>query len=132
MADDQQNTLSYNIPIRRPGADVLTWVQNNTRMLGQDQFFGLAGNPQFDWPVPYGPRRSIDLLTHLHNGTRYASPYELFGHPQYDWPVPKGPRRAIDLLTHINQSYIPSFYRTLSPVRRAERVSAGLARRIDD
>lgn len=62
-------TLTYdwpNPPLPARSIELLTWIyQLSLVLLGQDQFFGLAGNPQFDWPNPRGAAPSLDLLTML-------------------------------------------------------------------
>lgn len=61
-----------------------------------DTFFGLAGNPTFDWPVPTAPRPKFlsslrtwtdPMRINLRGSDRF---FGLGGSPQHDWPVPLG------------------------------------------
>lgn len=74
--------------------------------VSQDTFFGLAGNPTFDWPVPRGATHAIVLRTHidpykisLDSADRF---FGLAGHPNFDWPVPRGATHGILLRTHLD------------------------------
>jgi hypothetical protein len=44
-----------------PSTELRTWLQALDLLTGQDQFFGLAGHPNFDWPNPRGPGYPISL-----------------------------------------------------------------------
>lgn len=72
----------------------------NPNLIGQDKFFGLAGNPNFDWPNPT-PQRIRDRTTPPPNlllsttSTPAAPPFA-----QTDWPNPRGSPYAITLRTH--------------------------------
>lgn len=72
----------------------------NPNLIGQDKFFGLAGNPNFDWPNPT-PQRIRDRTTPPPNlllsttSTPAAPPFA-----QTDWPNPRGQPYAISLRTH--------------------------------
>jgi hypothetical protein len=77
------------------GVSLLTWVdQLKLLLIGKDRFFGLAGNPNFDWPVPKGPIPGIDLKTWLHTLTPNLAGKDQFfglaGNPNFDWPNPRG------------------------------------------
>lgn len=72
-----------------------------TTLASQDRFFGLAGSPQFHWPVPKGAARASTLRTFLQptplNLIGKDAFFGLAGHPNFDWPNPRGSRRASDL-----------------------------------
>lgn len=75
-----------------------TGFVNQTRLLGQDKIYGAPGQvPDYDWPNPRGPRRSVDLLTWVQSGLALNAP--IMPGQNYDWPNPRGPRRSVDLLT---------------------------------
>jgi hypothetical protein len=65
-------------------------------LIGQDQFFGLAGSPSFDWPNPRGPQYPVGLRSHLVGNlleTTLASQDQL-PFRQTEWPVAPAPKRA--------------------------------------
>jgi hypothetical protein len=76
---------------------------------GKDKFFGLAGHPTYDWPVPKGAIPSISLKTWIDPLKLLAGQDKFFGlagHPTYDWPVPKGKPHSIDLRTFTDSTKI--------------------------
>lgn len=85
----------------KPVVTLGTWIsQTKINLIGQDKFFGLAGYPHFDWPVPKGPsRRPQDWQ----RGFRLLD--QEFEFPaegtNYDWPNPLGPVYPVGLRTFI-------------------------------
>lgn len=98
---DWPNPRGYTFPSELRG-----YVQQATvRFIGQDRFFGLAGNPTFDWPNPRGPIPAIVLRTHVVNLQQTpftVPPAKPFDNKNYDWPVPKGPVFPIVLRGLVN------------------------------
>ena len=91
--------------------DLRTWInQTDLTLLGKDQFFGLSGNPQFDWPVPKGYVPAASLKTWTQTPNILAGQDRFFGlggSPQFNWPNPRGPIPAIDLKTWLkNNTYL--------------------------
>lgn len=70
-----------------------------TTLTNQDKFFGLAGNPNWDWPVPKGyqerpQRRAWERQINLSLLSKDQF-FGLGGSPNFDWPNPRGSLRAI-------------------------------------
>lgn len=87
----------YDYPNPRgpiPAIELRTWLQA-LRLRSQDTFFGLAGNPQHDWPNPQPARVSQPWVG------QYPLTLTLTIPPftQNDWPVPKGAPGGITLRT---------------------------------
>ena len=84
-----------------------------TLLPGKDQFFGLAGNPNLDWPNPRGPQPNIERRTWLQqtplNLLGKDAFFGLAGKPNFDWPNPAQLRYARDLRTHVLPSNLPLF-----------------------
>src|SRR3990167_10212630 len=100
MADIYQQQM-LEVHARVQDISLRSWSQNlvlNT-LKSQDTFYGDPGMgpPLYDWPVPKGYRRMVDI----HNHT-YRPSIEMLYPPffQTSWPVPPGPRRASTLNTH--------------------------------
>ncbi len=75
--------------------DLRTWIAAlKINLTGQDQFFGLAGHPNFDWPVPKGYVPATSLKTWIDQLKLLLASQDQFfglaGHPNFDWPIPKG------------------------------------------
>jgi hypothetical protein len=72
-----------------------------TILRNQDKFFGLAGHPTFDWPVPNGRPYPVALRSYSVGNlleTTLAPNDRPFA--QSDWPVPKGRANPASNLTH--------------------------------
>lgn len=74
-----------------PAIGLRIWTQNllETTLNGQDQFFGLAGHPNYDWPNPIGYTPAITLRSYdqsLVNTT--LVPIAAMPFNQFDWPLP--------------------------------------------
>jgi len=101
-------STNYDWPNPRgyiPVIDLRTWAWGvPLNLVGQDQFFGLPGNPNYDWPNPRGYIPAIDLKTwawpvnlNLLNQDKF---FGLAGAVNFNWPVPsRGYIPAIDLRT---------------------------------
>src|SRR6185369_10871099 len=98
VAQSPVGAQSYDLPrVATSNVALRTWLDpTKIQLIGQDRFFGLAGNPTFDWPVPKGAVPSIALRTWLDplkleligQDRIYGAPGEV---PAYDWPNPRGP-----------------------------------------
>jgi hypothetical protein len=80
-------------------------------LVGKDKFFGLAGNPNYDWPVPKGYLYSSLLRTwsytsHPLEKTGKDRFFGVAGNPQHDWPVPSGYAYPVALRTHTNDDHL--------------------------
>lgn len=96
------------LPVRPLRREIGLWnflVQTNLTLIGQDKFFGVAGQPpqQKDFPNPFPPKpRGRDLVTFAGasnanlflGGSIYRGPGQV---PTYDWPNPQFPRARFDL-----------------------------------
>jgi hypothetical protein len=91
------NQFDWPVP-KGPGEWGRDWITKNFVLGSQtDQFFGLAGNPNFDWPNPPGyPPGVIINRTWVQLGNTTKSGVPFFN---YDWPNPIGPTAVIDLRT---------------------------------
>lgn len=90
-----------------PNVSLLSHLEGvKLELRSQDSFFGLAGNPLRDWPVPLGPKYASDLRG-------FFNPLELLlqskdgffglaGNPTTDWPVPKSAQGGISLKTWVD------------------------------
>jgi len=86
-----------------PAISLRTWIEQLRILAGRDEFFGLAGHPNFDWPNPPGARSAISLrqweINLLQNTLGFVqSPFSLS-----DWPNPRGATPAITLKTWLDQ-----------------------------
>lgn len=98
---------SLSLPQTSPAfpLSLRTWTQSyNPNLIGKDRFFGLAGHPNFDWPLPRGPVYPISLRTHIDpmkillrgQDRFYDGPGRA---PVFDWPNPRGPQYPVQLRT---------------------------------
>lgn len=72
--------------------ELRTWIdRTKINLIGQDAFFGLAGNPNFDWPNPRGATPAIDLRSWLQGVNYPLSLVVVYPTFNYDWPNPRGP-----------------------------------------
>jgi len=71
-------------------------------LIGQDKMYGDAGQvPNYDWPLPKLPLRSIDLRTWL---LTFVPTTPQDPPKPRDWPVPLTPLRSQELKTFIQQT----------------------------
>lgn len=71
------------------------------QLIGQDQFFGLAGNPNFNWPVPRGPQQNPALWPYVRSAQIQLIGQDALPFRQSFWPAPGAPQRAVQ--TWVNQ-----------------------------
>ena len=94
--------LHSDVAINSEGS---VWSNRLLNLLrSRDTFFGLAGNPPWDWPVPKGPVPGIVLKTWTESlKTNLIGQDRFFGAagqpPSYQWPLPHGPGGSIALRT---------------------------------
>lgn len=98
---------------RNPAASSLLIPSRLTDLLmGQDQFFGAAGQvaPNTDWPIPTVQPYATSLRTFTHSTAIQLEGQDTFfgvaGNPVKDWPVPQGRVPAVTLGTWIGESKV--------------------------
>lgn len=84
--------------------------ETNLNLVGQDRFFGLAGSPTFDWPIPQGKPHPVFLRGDVHGSGILVFGRDTFfgvaGNPNADWSNPQGKPFPVDLRTHINDGLL--------------------------
>src|SRR5262245_31675250 len=125
----------WPVPRGATAAIVLrTWLDPvKLNLIGQDKFFGAAGQPlAYDWQLPIPPRAVIDLRTWTNDIVRttlaiiQAVPFN-----QEDWPVPRVHIYPVTLRTFIDplklnllgqDAMLPSVYSWPNPLPRTAAI----------